>query len=49
MKKISYLFAIFIAMTINSAFADDTEGVTVSSSILGATGTIENPIHVINE
>ena len=49
MKKITYLIAILSAMTINLAFADDIEDVTVTSSILGATGTIENPIHVINE
>ena len=49
MKKITYLIAILSVMTINLAFADDIEDVTVTSSILGATGTIENPIHVINE
>ena len=49
MKKITYLIAILSAMTINLAFADDIEDVTVTSSILGETGTIENPIHVINE
>ena len=49
MKKITYLIAILSAMTINLAFADDIEDVVVTSSILGATSTIENPIHVINE
>ncbi len=49
MKKITYLIAILSAVTINLAFADDIEDVAVTSSILGATGTIENPIHVINE
>ena len=49
MKKITYLIAILSAMTINLAFADDIEDVVATSSILGATSTIENPIHVINE
>ena len=49
MKKITYLIAILSAMTINLAFADDIEDLTINSSILGATSTIENPIHVINE
>ena len=49
MKKTTYLIAIFSAMTINLAFADDIEDVVVTSSILGATSTIENTIHVINE
>ena len=49
MKKITYLIAILSAMTINLAFADDIEDVVVTSSILGATSTIENPIHVIDE
>ena len=49
MKKITYLIAVLSAMTINLAFADDIEDVVVTSSILGATSTIENPIHVINE
>ena len=49
MKKITYLIAVLSAMTINLAFADDIEDVVVTSSILGATSTIENPIHIINE
>ena len=49
MKKITYLIAILSAITLNLAFADDIEDVVVTSSILGATSTIENPIHVINE
>ena len=48
MKKITYLIAILSAMT-NLAFANDIEDVVVTSSILGATSSIENPIHVINE
>ena len=49
MKKITYLIAILSAMIVNLAFAEDIEDVVVTSSILGATSTIENPIHVINE
>ena len=48
MKKITYLIAILSAMT-NLAFANDIEDVVATSSILGATSSIENPIHVINE
>ena len=49
MKKITYLIAILSAMIVNLAFAEDIEDLVVTSSILGATSTIENPIHVINE
>ena len=49
MKKITYLIAIISAMTINLAFADDTENVVVSASILGSSSDINNPVHLILE
>ena len=49
MKNITYLLTILSITLANILFAQDVEDVVVTSSILGSSSQIDNPIHLIDE
>ncbi len=49
MKNVTYLLTILSLTLANILFAQDVEDVVVTSSILGSSSQIDNPIHLIDE